>query len=80
MKTKSLQMAIDYCFRNHFPCSLIEQRGRYFYLPEREEKHPTTMPRRKARAFEVASCCMKDKSSGRRDRFPTDDYVGRTVK
>lgn len=80
MKTKSLAIAVDYCVRNHFPCSLIEQRGKYFHLPEREERHPTTMQRRKARPYEAASCLMRDKSSGRRDRFPADDYVGRTLK
>lgn len=79
MRTKSLSMAIDYCARNGFNMSMAVEREGWIYLPDKAEKFPTSMARRKARDFEHVSREFRPHMSGNAKQYPADDYCGRTI-
>lgn len=80
MRTKSLKMAIDYCARNGMNMAMAVEREGWIYLPDKAEKFPTSMQRRKTRDFENISREFRPCASGKARYYPADEYCGRTRK
>lgn len=80
MRTKSLKMAIDYCARMGINMAMAIERNGWIYLPDKTDKFPSGMERRKSRSFEEISCNFRACSSGKAKNFPSDEYCGKTIK
>ena len=80
MRTKSFSTLVDYATRQGMSMRDALFRDGWYYLPDKAEKHPTSMPRRKTRDFEHIGRESKYIASGKARYYPADDYVGRTMK
>lgn len=57
MRTKSSQIALQFCIRQNIPTCNIQKKQGWFYVPEKGQKFPTTMENRKLRSFEEQGHC-----------------------
>lgn len=80
MRTKSFSALVDYATRQGMSMRDASVSDGWYYLPDKAEKFPTSMLRRKTRDFEHVSREFQYRASGKARYYPADDYVGRTVK
>lgn len=80
MRTKSFSALVDYATRQGMSMKDATFSDGWYYLPDKAEKHPSTMSHRKTRDFEHVSREFRPCASGKAKYYPADEYCGRTIK